>query len=1043
MANEIYIEINDVVSDNVEKKIKGIGDTAINSEKSVRLLQKSLEDLDKEALGSLSKVMQETTNSQKALNTSIQAGEKTMGALKNQTITTSQSQELFTEKLKQQRLANEILEERLKRNKIATERYGESAEKASRSLFTLTNIFRALALIRISEETFKIVDAYTLMENRLKLVNDTSTGLKESQRELFDIALRTGAPLQTLTQSYVRYDYALKALGGSQKESLRFTKTLTEQLAISGLTTAEQTSSLLQLSQALNKGKLDGDEFRTIMETLPTVATAIAKEMGVARNELLLLAPQGKITAEVIRNAMASIASETDKAFEQLTPTISRALEIAKTNTIKALGESGVVGLISGEFSNGIIGLSNNLDVLGIALTGVSVIMLQRFLPAVTTASSALLANPFGLTIAGIAATYLLIKKLAFDTSELDAQTERDNAKADEFEKKRDARIRGINLETDATIKLKQNYAEYLILLANTEEAVKRGRITPESQKVILNEDPIQKIKNASNELINFKPKFILTDNDRLAKEIKDTNDKYDTAIYNHERFADKLTVDTIKLQTEIFNLQQTYNDREQDFLSQGFVKGKDEELANYDFEANEKLINSKKKQVETNKVLINEEISDIDRLIASRKKATDLLVREKIETEKVRIIDDIRKSTEQYGNTVVAVNELLKEKKITQYEYNQELLKTELYQKNLAQQERAYANSGITDLAIKYNALKKFDEDIAELQNRRNKKAFGGGLEATSDFDRAIAAQFESRNLQRDKLEKELQRRTTGGVDSIERITEEHNAIVADLLAFQEIELKTVEKSESAKQAVREKYNNLRKNEEFRTNEEIRKLQGQLTAQLLSDTSSAFDALSDLARQREGDSSRSAKVLFAISKALALGEAIVATAVAVANANKEQNLALKATMIASAYAVGTAQIATIVGSSIGKFRDGGYFRGSGTGTSDSNLAYISDREFIVNADSTAKHRGLLEAINNRSSSTSSINNTYFNGGQKSNVVVNNFTNSKIEVDEDQNGNIEVRVIEAVDSYLAKNLSQGGGSSKSAKLIHDLKNRPY
>jgi hypothetical protein len=184
---------------------------------------------------------------------------------------------------------------------------------------------------------------------------------------------------------------------------------------------------------------------------------------------------------------------------------------------------------------------------------------------------------------------------------------------------------------------------------------------------------------------------------------------------------------------------------------------------------------------------------------------------------------------------------------------------------------------------------------------------------------------------------------------------------------------------------------------------------------------------------------------LFAISKALALGEAIVATAVAVANANKEQNLALKATLIASAYAVGTAQIATIVGSSIGKFKDGGYFRGSGTGTSDSNLAYISDREFIVNSDSTARHRGLLEAINNRSSSTSSINNTYFGGnsGQKANVIVNNFSNSKVEINEDDNGNVEVRILEAVDAYLAKNLSQGGGQSKSAKLIHDLKSRDF
>src|SRR5215218_650243 len=46
-------------------------------------------------------------------------------------------------------------------------------------------------------------------------------------------------------------------------------------------------------------------------------------------------------------------------------------------------------------------------------------------------------------------------------------------------------------------------------------------------------------------------------------------------------------------------------------------------------------------------------------------------------------------------------------------------------------------------------------------------------------------------------------------------------------------------------------------------------------------------------------------------------------------------------------------------------FSRGGYFRGQGTTTSDSNPApWISDREFIVNARSTARHRELLEAIN-------------------------------------------------------------------------------
>jgi tape measure domain-containing protein len=45
-------------------------------------------------------------------------------------------------------------------------------------------------------------------------------------------------------------------------------------------------------------------------------------------------------------------------------------------------------------------------------------------------------------------------------------------------------------------------------------------------------------------------------------------------------------------------------------------------------------------------------------------------------------------------------------------------------------------------------------------------------------------------------------------------------------------------------------------------------------------------------------------------------------------------------------------------------FADGGMISGDGTGTSDSNLAMVSDGEFIVNAGATAKNKALLTAIN-------------------------------------------------------------------------------
>lgn len=60
----------------------------------------------------------------------------------------------------------------------------------------------------------------------------------------------------------------------------------------------------------------------------------------------------------------------------------------------------------------------------------------------------------------------------------------------------------------------------------------------------------------------------------------------------------------------------------------------------------------------------------------------------------------------------------------------------------------------------------------------------------------------------------------------------------------------------------------------------------------------------------------------------------------------------------------GSGGIASGIGSLFSGFAEGGLIKGSGTGTSDSNLALVSDGEFIVSADKTKGNMALLQAIN-------------------------------------------------------------------------------
>ena len=74
---------------------------------------------------------------------------------------------------------------------------------------------------------------------------------------------------------------------------------------------------------------MDGDEFLSVMETMPPLADAIAREMSragngvkILRGDLLKLAPKGAITAEVMKRAVISMAEEIDSRFAKHPPTV-------------------------------------------------------------------------------------------------------------------------------------------------------------------------------------------------------------------------------------------------------------------------------------------------------------------------------------------------------------------------------------------------------------------------------------------------------------------------------------------------------------------------------------------------------------------------------------------------------------------------------------------------------------------------------------------------------------------------------------------------
>lgn len=199
---------------------------------------------------------------------------------------------------------------------------------------TILGVITGAALKQIQE----LADAYTTIQNRLRLTTIDQGNLNAVFKELNDISTRTRSSLEGNVELYSRMSLAAKTLGVSQAEVLQFTESVNKAIKISGATAAEAEGGLRQLSQGLASGALRGDELNSVMENLPAIADVIAKSLGITRGELRKMGQDGKISGDIILKAFRDARVELDEKFKTTVPTIAEGFVLFKNQLINTVG---------------------------------------------------------------------------------------------------------------------------------------------------------------------------------------------------------------------------------------------------------------------------------------------------------------------------------------------------------------------------------------------------------------------------------------------------------------------------------------------------------------------------------------------------------------------------------------------------------------------------------------------------------------------------------------------------------------------------------
>ena len=216
----------------------------------------------------------------------------------------------------------------------------------------LKGAFVALGGMALVNEIKQTADAMMSMSSRIKLVTKDEAERLQVEARLYQMSMRNRASLEDLGDLYYKTASSAKQFGASQEDVLKLTDIVSKSLIVGGADTAQQKSTILQLSQALSSGVLQGDELRSLRENAPRLMQEIAKNMGVSMADLKEMGAKGELTTQRLMQAILQSGGAIEGEFARMTPTIGQALTVLGNKWSKLIldiqNNTGVFGQVAG-----------------------------------------------------------------------------------------------------------------------------------------------------------------------------------------------------------------------------------------------------------------------------------------------------------------------------------------------------------------------------------------------------------------------------------------------------------------------------------------------------------------------------------------------------------------------------------------------------------------------------------------------------------------------------------------------------------------------
>ena len=210
------------------------------------------------------------------------------------------------------------------------------------------------------KKLIELSDQMTSTTARLNFIVDDGGSVEALEAKIMASAQRSRAAYLDTASAIASMGANAGAAFRSNDELIAFMEQVNKQFVIGGASAQGQAAAMLQLTQAMAAGALRGEELNSILENAPGIARAIEQYMGIAEGSIKSYAEKGAVSATVVKNALLSIADETNAKFNGMAMTWGQVWTQMGNIALK----------VTQPLLTAINWLANNLSVIGPILLG-------------------------------------------------------------------------------------------------------------------------------------------------------------------------------------------------------------------------------------------------------------------------------------------------------------------------------------------------------------------------------------------------------------------------------------------------------------------------------------------------------------------------------------------------------------------------------------------------------------------------------------------------------------------------------------------------